>query len=311
MRLRGAFLLLAALAAGVEAALRWGVGLGDPVIARIDPETEYELAGPADYRRWGRTINVNSFGMRAPEFRREAAPGEFRVMLIGDSVIYGNHFLDQSETISARLAEDLREGPAAPDCVPVVMPVAAASWGPANQAAFIRREGVFGADAAAIVLSAHDLHDTPTKNGRHPPYRTKPSSTAIGDALMIARERFGLRSPAAPNPTQRPSLEERAATSLAALDEMASELAAAGAWTILVYHPTTMERAGAEDAARAVFFAWAAGRGIPFIDLGEATPEPGGYRDEIHPDAVGAARIARVLAEALTLPPAPPPTCAG
>ncbi|MBF9036857.1 SGNH/GDSL hydrolase family protein, partial [Rhodobacterales bacterium HKCCE2091] len=144
--LLAAVLVLALL----EAGLRWGVGLGQPVLARLDPVTEYELIGPAEYRRRGNRIAINSLGMRAGE------PGQGpRILLVGDSVVYGGTELDQSETIAARLDAALAA------CGAQALPVAVSSWGPVNQAAWLRREGVQDARAAALVVSAHDLHDVP------------------------------------------------------------------------------------------------------------------------------------------------------
>ena len=52
-----------------------------------------------------------------------------RVLLIGDSVVYGNHFLDQADTISARLTTLLRADAVLANCQPLVMAMAASSWG--------------------------------------------------------------------------------------------------------------------------------------------------------------------------------------
>jgi len=280
---------------GAEAVLRWCVGLGDPPLARLDRVTEYELIPSAHYRRWGNFIAINANGMRAPDHAPWPGPAERRVLLIGDSVVYGNHFLDQAETIAAQLTGDLATNPRLAGCTVLALPMAVSSWGPANQAAALRRDGTFGAHAAAIVLSAHDLYDVPRLSADILPYQLTRSWTAIGDAVTA----LVLRKSRETATTDLRPLEARAQLSLIALGDMVGQLRAAGIMPKLVYHPTTGERAGSMRHERATLTDWAWARGIETIDLGAEITTADGYRDTIHPNALGAARIARVLARSL------------
>lgn len=291
----------AALVLAAEAGLRLGMGLGDPPLARLDPATEYELVPSSSYRRWGNAVVINAHGLRAPDHAPLPTPDERRVLVIGDSVIYGTHFLDQTETVAPQLEARLARLPGLAGCPILALPVAVSSWGPENQAAFLAREGTFGAQAAVLVVSAHDLYDVPEPSADILPYRLSPSWTAIGDALRIVAERLARPAPQG----DAVPFEERARRSLAAAGRMAEQLAAAGIDPILAYHPTLAERTGQPTPERARWQAWAEARGLRFLDLGTAAPEPGGYRDDIHPDAEGAARIAAALAGAVgaDLPP--------
>ncbi|MDU9005322.1 hypothetical protein [Sedimentitalea todarodis] len=284
---------IAVLLIATECVLRWGAGLGDPPLARLDPSTEYELVPSATYRRWGNTIAINANGMRAPEHPALPANQDRHLLLIGDSVIYGGHFLDQSETISARLGELLGDDPRLAGCTLRVLPMAVSSWGLVNQAAFLKKHGPFGASAAGIVVSAHDLYDVPGATSDILPYRTEPSWTAIGDALQAVTERY-LRSSHATADSQSPAV--RAQLSLAALDQIADTLMDQNVRPILIYHPTTMERSGTIRAAQSRFLEWSEARGIPFLDLGMVQMAENDYRDAIHPTATGAQRIAQTIA---------------
>lgn len=288
--------ILAGLALASEMTLRFGVGLGDPPLARLDPATEYELVPAAAYRRWGNTITVNAFGMRTRDHSALPVQGERRVLLIGDSVVYGTNFLDQTETIAAVLEDKLATSVNLSGCTVLALPMAASSWGPENQAAFLAREGTFGAEAAAIVLSAHDLYDVMDVRPDILPYRLTGSRTAIGDAFEIALERFWQ-----PQRTDIPlPPEQRAARSLVALDAMLAQLEVAGIRPLIVYHPTAPERTGEVQAPENERFRnWAEAHRLPFLDLGVAIAEQDGYRDTIHPDASGASRIAAALSEAI------------
>lgn len=287
-----------------EGVLRWSVGLGDPPLARLDPVTEYELVGPAVYSRWGNKIAINSDGMRAPGIASHPSLNDRRILLIGDSVVYGGHFIDQSETIATHMTRQLAEAPHLSGCAPNVLPVAVSSWGPVNQAAFLKRSGVFQADAAGIVVSAHDLVDVPQGASHILPYRTKTPFSAIGDAAQAVLERL------LPNAIGAPakSYEERARASLAALDDMAAQLGAHGIETTLFYHPTMTERAGALRQEVQVFQTWAAQNSVRFINLGQTSIGPSDYRDNIHPTARGAATLAAALAQSVVdmVPPCAP-----
>jgi hypothetical protein len=295
-KIRLVFASLAVLTLATEIALRFGVGLGDPPLARLDPATEYELVPGARYRRWGNTITVNAAGMRTRDHSAFPRETERRVLLIGDSVIYGNHFLDQSETIAAALEQKLAGVANLAGCTFLALPMAVSSWGPENQAAFLARERTFGSEAAAIVLSAHDLYDVPEHRPDLLPYRLTGSRTAIGDALEIVWERLWPPQP----PHNRLPLEARARRSLVALDAMRTQLIAAGIQPVIVYHPTQPERTGkVAKTERDRFRDWAETRGLQFVDLGAEITAQGGYRDAIHPDPAGADRIASVLADKL------------
>eukprot|EP00172_Hildenbrandia_rubra_P004288 Plantae.Rhodophyta-Hildenbrandia_rubra.ctg83765.p2 GENE.Plantae.Rhodophyta-Hildenbrandia_rubra.ctg83765~~Plantae.Rhodophyta-Hildenbrandia_rubra.ctg83765.p2 ORF type:complete len:119 (-),score=6.39 Plantae.Rhodophyta-Hildenbrandia_rubra.ctg83765:4-360(-) len=104
-----AIILFAVLVIAAEGVLRWGVGLGDPPLARLDPVTEYELVPYATYQRWGNTISINAHGMRTDAHPDLPEEGAQHLLLIGDSVVYGGHFLQQYEIISAHLQNLLAE----------------------------------------------------------------------------------------------------------------------------------------------------------------------------------------------------------
>lgn len=275
----------------LEAGLRFGVGLGNPPLARLDPVTEYEHVGPAVYRRWGNRIEINTQGLRMPPMTDLPEAEDRRVLLVGDSVIYGNHFLDQSKTIAARMTALFRNDPRFAACSPVVLPVAASSWGPVNQAAFLGRDGTFGAVAAGIVVSGHDLYDVPRDGARILPYRTAAPVGAIGDAVKIVLERtFPAPITTAPQPRD---LRERMTRD--ALDRMTDQLRQQGIAPVLFYHPTLPERDAPPSREARAFEDWAATRSVPFVDLGSVPLGADAYRDTIHPNPAGTTALAQAL----------------
>ena len=294
--MRGRYVFFGLLAGLIlaEVTLRTVVGLGDPPRVLMDEAVEYRLVPNQVYSRFGNRIAVNSQGMRAEEFAQSAGASERRVMLVGDSVIYGNHFLSQHETIAYRMAERLERD--APACRMTVMPAAASSWGPVNQAAFIAEIGTLDADVALIVVSAHDLFDVPSPDVSLIPYRTRRSFGALDDAAQAVLARVE-RSLSSPSPDSA-NLDARRISSLAAMDAMLAQFRADGVPVILVYHPTLPERRDGLSAAYDGFADWARQRSVDVVLLEDAsTVWADVYRDNIHPEAQGADIIADILAK--------------
>jgi hypothetical protein len=275
-----------------EAGLRLA-GLGDPPIAVLDDAIEYYPRPAATFHRFGNEISINRHGMRSPDFEKggPAAPGW---LLLGDSVVYGNHFLDQRETLAAVLG---REG------VPTAA-LAASSWGPGNLLAYWRRFGPFSGEVAVIVQSAHDRADVPFTSTDIIPYRTRTSWCALDDALQMLVERSRRAMSGDDDAPVSLTYEERLAASERALRELVAELKEHIDRVVLVYHPTWSELRGDVQGERDHFRALAASLGI------ESTSafEPGAltddelerlFKDDIHPSAEGARFIAAHLVAAL------------
>lgn len=279
-------IIAAAALAVTEVVLRL-VGLGDPPIAVRDVDLEYRLVPNADYRRWGNYIGINNHGFRTSDHPVNVPNDEVRLLLIGDSVVYGNHFLDQEETIALRLSAIL----STPTCFVRVIPMAVSSWGPVNQAAALVKHSTFGAIAIAVVVSAHDLGDTPTHNGALIPYRISKSVGAIGDAIEAVIERYVAHT----SSELRLPFKDRAEASLAALTSIIERAEAASASLTFVYNATTFERKSGTSKNGQRLLDWAELKGVRILNLG-AVPRIS-YRDSIHPDVAGAARIAQALAK--------------
>jgi len=188
---------------------RYAVGLGDPPLYIADSKIEY-LNKPGTYSRFGHSIHINQWSMRSPDFGvKKATSDELRVLIVGDSVVFGGAWMRDEETATAKLATKLEKASGRPV---IVGNIAAGSWGPPNQLAYLERFGDFGADAIIVVWNSHDAWDVPTFSPLGLENPTEAPASALGELIT----RYGLPrlGPAAPPPP--PQTAERADESLRA-----------------------------------------------------------------------------------------------
>jgi len=143
-----------------ELICRFAIGLGHPPLYQADAQIEYLLQPSKTYFRFHHRFSVNGYAMRADDFPPEkSAPDEFRVIVVGDSIIYGGVLIDQRDIDTEILKRDLQRQLARPV---VVGNASAKSWGPPNELAYVQRYGTLHADVVILELSSHDYADAPT-----------------------------------------------------------------------------------------------------------------------------------------------------
>jgi len=153
-------LLVAVVAlVGGEAVARYGLGLGDPPLSMAHTDIEYVFRPNQECLRFGNRVAYNAYSMRSDEMsRRKSDPNEFRVLVLGDSVVNGGNLTDQADLATEILQRELRKRSDRPVAV---ANVSAGSWGPGNLLAYVEVFGVFDADVVFVVLSSHDATDVP------------------------------------------------------------------------------------------------------------------------------------------------------
>jgi hypothetical protein len=139
---------------------RFVIGLGDPPLYQADEKVEYLLQPSKTYYRFHNRFAVNRYGMRADDFPpQKSNPSELRVLVVGDSVVYGGVRIDQSEIDTEILKRDLQKHFGRPL---VVGNASAKGWGPPNEIEYLKRYGTLNADVVILELSSHDYADAPT-----------------------------------------------------------------------------------------------------------------------------------------------------
>lgn len=283
----GALATLVPLVVIAEVGLRYFAGLGNPPRLMAHPTIEYLYEPSRTYWRRGNRIAFNRHSMRSDDdfAAKKASPREFRLMVLGDSVVNGGAQSDQdalaTEMVGDELARDLGR--------PVVVGnVSAGSWGPPNLLAYVREYGLFDADAVVIVLSSHDAADAPIGQPFQPP--RKPLF-----AIEELVGRFVSRVPT--EPAVDPKATHELFQSIDAVRKLISLCQDAGADVIVLQHLEKAElrepRPGHDAIAGAARTARVSSLGPMLSESLKNGVDP--YRDSIHLNDAGQ----RLLADAI------------
>lgn len=210
------------------------LGFGQAPLVILDPEVEYYLKPNMAYKRFGNDIKINRYSMRSADFERDNQQPFYAI--IGDSVVYGEHTLDQTETLAFIANYKLKEK--FQDESIVVGSIAASSWGPENMAAFYEKFGPFKGETAFLVLSSHDRLDIPYMTRKLTPYRLKEPSFPLFDFIQSAFERIDSRIR---GDLKEVSFKKRLAQSEAGLNNLISLLKRDYSKVVLIFHATRKE----------------------------------------------------------------------
>lgn len=142
-------------AAVAEASLRVA-GFGRPVLYLNDPQVGFMPAPDQSVVRYGGRIDINDYGMRAPNYAYEKPANTVRVLMLGDSTLYGGSYVDQDDLYARRLESQLQETVGRGRSVQVLN-MGVNAWGPFHKYGYVDRYGSFGADIAIICLPIWDI----------------------------------------------------------------------------------------------------------------------------------------------------------
>ena len=297
------------LFAGGEWFARAQLGLGTPPLYISDELTEYRLKPGQDIHRFGNRIAINEFSMRSAPLARIRDRSLQRVLIFGDSVLWGGSVLDQNLIATNLLQKsgNLEVGN-----------VAAPSWGPGNWLGWTQRYGFLEADTVVLVISSHDAADNPSSetflgNRNHPLH---PPASALWEgfnryflprleALLPSPKQADLDSRYAA-PTSANDL--RVQRSLGDLRTLITRARASGARVLAVQFADREEAAsGTLKPGNRWISELLQSRDVPAVQAGpifrNCGPISSLYIDGIHPyTASGQACLAQTIEQALALP---------
>ena len=284
---------LGLLVAG-EIGLRVLFGFGNPLLYIADDRIGYLLAPNQRTRRFGNRVDINQYSMRSKPISPQPDASTVRVLLLGDSIASGGWWTDRDDTISARMAECLRDRSGRQKVE--VLNASANSWGPRNELAYLERFGHFQSRAIVLLVNTDDLFaiaPTSLPVGRDLNYPARKPLLAWAEAI----ERYLLPEPKIPELDRlRQEGGDRVGKNLAAIEQIHRQLAAEGIPLILALSPLKREvsPSGPKDyelKARDRLLELTRTQNIPFLDFlpifGESDRPDALYRDAIHPTPEG------------------------
>ena len=313
------FAVLTLLVFAASELLLRALGFGHPILYVQDAAVGYYPAPNQEVARYGGRIRTNAFGMRAPDYAAEKAPGTLRILMLGDSTLWGASYVDQDE-IYARVTEArLRQSLGGRSVE--VLNAAANGWGPFHKLGYVERFGTFAADVAVICLPVWDVV-RPHWNLMSHPYLTvdAPPRLAWEEVMMHLAYRLRLAKLEHRDPQD---MERQAERGRAAYAQLAARLEAAGCRVLFEVLPSRWAATGAqvppkelEQVARLRAAVETPRRPLHFpagMFRGAGKPREI-YRDGIHLDRRGHALYGSYMADRireLLAADAPPPLTAG
>ena len=150
----GAFALLALI---VEVVCRKVIGLGTPPLYTSYEGMEYKLKPNQDITRFGNRVVINNASMRTSnDIQGMPESGKSRVLIFGDSVLWGGSQLDQEDIATSLLSKKLKDNYE-------IFNVSAGGWGPGNWYEYIKENGLFNANKVVFIMNSVDLTDMPNR----------------------------------------------------------------------------------------------------------------------------------------------------
>jgi hypothetical protein len=156
----GILVFVLALAGSSELILR-SMGFGNPIVYRVDPHVGYYPAPNQNVHRYGGEIHINAFGMRSRNITAEKPAGTFRILMLGDSTLYGGSYIDQDQTYCSQLDALLNRKPGllpnSPRQVEVLC-MGVNGWGPQHELAYVKEFGFFQANLVMVMGPPADAY---------------------------------------------------------------------------------------------------------------------------------------------------------
>ncbi|HTL90490.1 MAG TPA: SGNH/GDSL hydrolase family protein [Leptolyngbya sp.] len=283
----------------LELALRIFFGFGDPLLYLADDHIGYLLAPNQSVRRFGNRIEINDDSMRSRTVTPKAEMGTKRVLMIGDSIVNGGWWTDQTQILSELVAHDGLE----------VLNASANSWSPRNELAYLQRFGTFNADVIVLVINTDDLFGTPPTSlgvGRDRNYPNRKPLCAIVEVI----DRYLLPAPELPAELKQIQAEpgDRVGINLKTIQHIRDFAVQNHAKFILAMTPLLRELVppGSREyelKARQRLSKMAQTEKIDYIDflaILQRSPDPKRlYRDHIHLSATGNQQVSKWIRQSI------------
>ncbi|WP_107669680.1 SGNH/GDSL hydrolase family protein [Cyanothece sp. BG0011] len=286
----------------IECSLRLFLGLGKRPIYIADEEIGYLLAPNQKVRRLGKLTIINQYSMRTEDIKKSPDNDTMRLFFIGDSIVNGAWWTDQSETISALVKEEIEKKLSQ---TIEVLNTSANSWGPRNELAYLKRFGTFESHVIFLVINTDDLFATkPTalRVGKDINYPDQQPTFAIEEIL----EKLFYRDPKIPGMDKIVKEKgDRVGFNLEAIEKMKAIAIENKSQFMMGLTPLKREMnpepRDYEKVARKRLQDWVEVNNVPYIDFLPIFAEQKNlddlYRDHIHLSPLGNQLVSQKISE--------------
>ena len=260
-------LVVVALVAITELVLRFGLGLGNPVLITRDAACEYILKPDQRVYRFFSNTRTNHYGMRSEEVPLSRDRGRLRVLFVGDSLTYGTSQVDQSQIFTEILHRGL------PSVVhkPVdVLNASAGAWAPDNEVSYIRSRGIFQSDLVVFVLNDGDVtQPRATMSDVGDGLSSRRPATAIGElwTRYLKARLLHVVSKSDAGTSIATNADQVTQANLRDLDEANALITAQGGRMVIVFLPFRLDLPNKSAAAQSTLRDWSAAHHVPMLDL--------------------------------------------
>jgi hypothetical protein len=259
--------VLLVLAAVCEAALRFGLSLGNPVLIAPDPACAYIVKPDQNVFRFFGHTRINHYGMRSDEVPANRTPGTSLILFVGDSITYGTSRVDQQQIFTEILHRDL---PSILHRPVEVLNASGSAWVIDNELSYIRSRGTFQSDIVLLVLNDGDVTQSRTtmaEAGDDLP-QERPA-TAIGElySRYIRPRIFRKASHIDAGDTVVANADGAIRQNLADLDAAEALLTGRGARLAIVYAPFRGDVPDKSENSRSILRTWAADHHVAMLDF--------------------------------------------
>ena len=141
----------------LELFIRIIIGIGDPILYKEHPTIEYEQLPNQKVRVFNNQIFINSLGMKSDPLLIQKNKNQKRILVYGDSVIFGGNLISNKNLATNILQNKLNIHGNKFE----VGNISSGSWGPGNWLAHMKEKGIYNADHVLIVINSNDFFDIP------------------------------------------------------------------------------------------------------------------------------------------------------
>jgi hypothetical protein len=141
-----------------ELVLRFYFGYHNPLLYQNDSQCGFRLSPHQDLITPRGRVQINNFSMRySRDVTKEKPAGVFRILMIGDSTLFGGEYLTNEQTYASLVEQRLNSRYGAGGKKFEVFPISTNGWGPLHQLGWVEKNGTFSSDLTMVTTPAADI----------------------------------------------------------------------------------------------------------------------------------------------------------